>query len=219
MIYYRMSSVLSVNKPPIFEDNRFKIAKTCFKTFVGAFKDVKPKIHFIFDNCGKEFLEMVQELCPFKFTYEFAQYGNYNSCLKQYNLAQENKDDVFLFIEDDYIWKEGVGKYFIEAVKELGIASPYDNPDFYISEPFVSRKESIKLINNWHWRTIQSSPMTFGMTREKFIANRRILDYHGPNSSVLFAEIPDKIWCPIPSFATHFVKTLMAPSVDWSKYY
>jgi hypothetical protein len=219
MIYYRMSSVLSVNKPPKFEGDRFRIAKTCLKTFVKAFEDIKPEIYFMLDKCGKDYLEMIQKICSFKFTYDFTSYGNYASCLKQYILADQNKDDILMFVEDDYLWREGIGKYFISAIKELGIVSPYDNPDFYISEPYRSRKEDIKLINNWHWRTIQSTPMTFGITRDKFLLNRKLFDYHGPNDGSLWQEIPDKLWCPIPSFATHFVNNLMAPSVDWSKYY
>lgn len=195
------------------------MVKTCLKTFVEAFKDVKPKVHFILDHCGKEYLEMVAEVCPFEFTHEFSQYGNFASCLKQYNLAQTCNDDIFLFLEDDYLWKEGIGKYFIMAVRELHCVSPYDHPDFYNLEPFISRKEKIVLVNNWHWRTSQSNTMTFGITREKFLHYRKIFDYHGPNSSHLWAEIPEKMWCPIPSFATHFVKDKLAPSVDWSKYF
>ena len=153
MIYYRMSAVKSVNKPPKYAEDKFRVVKTCLKTFVSAFADVKPKIHFILDNCGADYLEMVKEIVPFEFTHEFGTYGNYNSCLKQYNLAQVVEDEIFIFQEDDYLWKEGVGKYYIEAIKELGIISPYDHPDFYNTEPFRSRQEKIKLVNNWHWRT------------------------------------------------------------------
>ena len=146
MIYYRISAHLSPNQPPIFKGDKFRLAKMALKSFVGAFSDIKPQMYVLFDNCGKDYLEMFKKECPFDFKYEFTTYGNYNSCLKQYLLADKNKDEMFLFIEDDYLWRKGAGKYMISAIKELGIVTPYDNPDFYISEPYKSRKEMETLI-------------------------------------------------------------------------
>lgn len=219
MIYYRMSESPSQNKPPKYADDKFRVCKTCFKTFVGAFLDIEPQIHFIFDRCGGHYLEMVKELWPIPFTHEFSGYGHYNSQLKVYNLAQECKDEIIVFHEDDYLWREGMGKYFMSVIKELGIVSPYDHPDFYTTEPRRSRQEKIKVINNWHWRTIQDTTMTFGITKHKFMFYRKTFDDWGSNDTLLWAEAKDIIWCPIPSLATHFVEGKLAPSVDWIKYY
>lgn len=219
MIYYRMSDRKSRNKPPKFAEDKFRVVKCCFKTFVKAFEDVKPKIHFLLDRCSGMYLDLIKETCPFEFTHEFTDYGHYNSQLKVYNLAQESDDETLMFVEDDYLWKEGTGKYFIEAIKELGIVSPYDNPDFYVTEPYRSRQEKIRLVNNWHWRTIMSTTMTFGITKVKFMYHRKIFDKWGPSDSPLWQETNDTIWCPIPSFATHFVEGKLAPSIDWLKYY
>ena len=215
-----MSDNPSVNQPPgAYRRSKLKTVKTCFKTFVNAFKDVKPKIHFLLDRATGEYAELLKETCPFEHTYEFTDYGRFTAGLKIYNLAQEVDDEVLMFIEDDYLWKEGVGKYFVEAVKELGIVSPYDNPDFYVTEPYRSRQEKIKVLNNWHWRTVVSTTMTFGITKTKFMYHRQKFDLHGISDSPLWQDIADTIWVPIPSFATHFVEGKLAPSVDWTKYY
>jgi hypothetical protein len=214
-----MSDQVSVNKPPRFGGSKFRLVKLCLKTFVKAFEDVKPKIHFLLDRATGEYLDLIKEVCPFEFTHEFSDYGRFTAGLKQYNLAQESEDEVLIFAEDDYLWKEGTGKYFIEAIKELGIVSPYDNPDFYITEPYRSRQEKIKVVNNWHWRTTMSTTMTFGITKTKFMYHRQKFDLHGISDSPLWQDINDIIWIPIPSFATHFVEGKLSPSVDWTKYY
>ena len=219
MIFFRMSARLSINKPPKFKDDKYRTVRTCLKTFAKAFKGVDQKVHFLLDRCGVDYLDLIKELCPLEFTHEFSDYGHFNSILKLYNLAQETKDDTIFFIEDDYLWREGSGERFVKAVKELGIVSPYDNPDFYNVEPYKSRREQITVLDGWHWRTTQSTTMTFGITKELFMKHRKKFDYHGPSDSPLWVDVNEPIWIPIPSLATHFVEVKLAPSVDWGQYY
>lgn len=219
MIYYRMSDRLSKNRPPIFKDDKLRVVKLCLKTFVKAFKDVKPEIFFILDRCTGDYLDMIREVYPMEFKYEFTDYGHYNSALRQYNLAQETKDDIILFVEDDYLWTEGSGKLLTSVIKELGVVSPYDHPDFYTTEPRKSRQEKIRLINNWHWRTIQDTTMTFGITRKLFMKHRKTFDNWGPSDTPLWAEAKETIWCPVPALATHFVEGKLSPGVDWTEYW
>jgi hypothetical protein len=162
---------------------------------------------------------LVKEYCPLEFTYEFSDYGHFNSMLKLYNLAQETKDDTIFFIEDDYLWREDAGKHFVNAVKQLGIVTPYDNPDFYNVDIFSSRKEHLTVLDNYHWRTTMSTTMTLGITKELFMKHRAKFDYHGPSDSPLWMDVNETIWCPIPSLATHFVENKLAPSIDWRQYY
>ena len=149
----------------------------------------------------------------------FTDYGHYNSALKQYVLAQESKDDTIFFVEDDYLWQEGAGDKLASVVKELGIVSPYDNPDFYSVEPFKSRRENLKLIDNQHWRSIISTTMTFAIRKDIFMKHKTIFEKWGPSDSPLWQEAKEMIWCPIPTIATHFVAGKLAPSVDWGSFY
>jgi len=214
-----MSARLSKNKPPVFKDDKLRLVRLCLKTFAKAFVDVDMDIHFILDRCSGDYLDVVKEQLKKKFTHEFSNYGHYNSALAQYNLAQKTKDDIVLFIEDDYLWTEGAGKRLIGVVKELGVASPYDNPDIYTTEPRKSRLEKIKVIDGWHWRTTMDTTMTFGITKDIFMKNIRHFNDWGPSDSPLWAATKETVWCPIPTLATHFVENKLAPGIDWQEYY
>jgi len=219
MIYYRISDRLSKNKPPIFKNDKFRLVKLCLKTFVKGLGNLESEIFFMFDRCPGNYLEMVKEVYKKKFKYEFTNYGHYNSALKQYNMADESNDEVILFVEDDYLWKEGSVKRLFNATKELKIASPYNNPDFYIQEPHKSQKIKTKVIDKQKWRTVLSTTMTIGITKDMFKKHRTAFDNWGPSDTPLWTEVNETIWCPVPSLATHFVEGKLAEGFNWMEYY
>ena len=219
MIYYRLSDRISKNRPPIFKDDKFRVVRLCLRSFTKALEGVESDIFFMLDRCPGNYLEMIKEIFPRKFEYEFTDYGHYNSALKQYNLADKTDDEVILFVEDDYLWTEGSVKQLINATKELKIASPYNNPDFYTTEPHKSQKIKTKLIDNHKWRTTLSTTMTIGITKNMFKKHRTAFDNWGPSDTPLWTEVNETIWCPIPSLATHFVVGKLAPDIDWAKFY
>jgi hypothetical protein len=207
MIYYRISSRPSVNAPPKFEGDKMRIVKTCLRSF----KETNPTepIHFILDYCSSDYLDVVKSLFP-KFTHEFSQYGNYNSCLKTYNLARETKDKYLFFIEDDYMWKSDAFEKMMKALDGgIKLLSPYDHPDFYENKDAHPGPFNI-VWKGHHWRTAHSNTMTFACHREVFDKNRGLFNEHGPNDSILWRSMPEKLWCPIPSLATHFVRDHLA---------
>jgi len=207
MIYYRISSNLSVHEPPKFKGDKFRIVKTCLKSF----QETSPQgpIHFILDYCTTEYLDLVKQYFP-EFTHEFSQYGNYNSCLKTYNLAREATDKYLFFIEDDYLWKQDAFAKMMEALRGgLNLISPYDHPDFYENRGAHPGPFDI-VWKGHHWRTAHSNTMTFACTRKVFEDNLSIFNEHGPNDSYLWHAIPEKMWCPIPSLATHFTKDYLS---------
>lgn len=211
MIYYRISNNLSMHEPIAFAGDKFRIVKTCLRSFA----ETKPqgKIHFILDYCGREYLELVQQF--FKdFTYEYSEYGNYKSCLKTYNLARENTDPYLFFIEDDYYWKPEAFTKMMEALEGgIELLSPYDHPDFY--EDMTLHSPTCDVVwKGHHWRTSRANTMTFACHRKVFEDNLVIFNEFGPNDFHLWNKIPVKIWAPIPSLATHYVKNWKAKGFE-----
>lgn len=213
-----MCGLKSTNPSPIFQEDKFRLNKLCLKSFVEAFKTVKPTMHFIADFCGKEYEEMIKEIVPFEMKMEFTDLGINGTCLRQYELAKESTDETILFQECDYIYRPDTGKQMEEAIKHFGLISPYDHPDFYLRWDIHEHKSRIELFSNLHYRTAARNTMTFGMSREGFVQNYEILKAHGYLDGPVWKDMRDNfypLWTPIPSFATHMAKDYLAPSVDW----
>jgi hypothetical protein len=218
-VIYRMCGIKSTNPSPIYQENKFKLNELCLKSFIGAFVDVKPEVHFLLDFCGEEYKQMVDEVCPFKKTWEFTKLGINGTMLRAYEIAAE-AEDYILMNECDYLWVPQTGKLFLEALRELDIVSPYDHLNFYIDKKIHLETCEIKLINGYHFRTTERNTMTWG-THSKTI--NQYYDYfvrYGYLDDLIWQDLAlegIKLWVPVPSMATHLCKNFMAPSVNWEK--
>jgi len=219
--YYRLCGIPSTNPSPIFQEDKFRLNKLCLKSFVKAFEKVNPEMVFIADFCGQEYEELVKEVVPFKYFYLATNIGINETCLLQYEMASKQDDDV-LFQECDYLYLPDTGEKFVEAIKEFGLVSPYDHPDFYTRYDIHPKEVELKLFNNHHYRVSRRNTMTFGMTKEVFENQKERLKKYGYLDHWVWIEMAthgNYLHTPIPSFATHMAKDYLAPAIDWSKYY
>lgn len=202
MIYYRISATPSIHELPMTMC-KLTVINRCLNSFVSHIWK-KEKIHFILDNAGQEYLDLVREYFKGVLDFEFTEYGNYKSCLHQFILAKENKDETLFFIEDDYIWQNSF-ELFKRGVEELGICSPYDHPDIYRDKLHHGKPHEIKKIGDQHWISCESNTMTFGITRKLFLKHYDTFMHYGSVDTDLWHEIGG-LWCPVPTIADHFIK-------------
>lgn len=217
-VFYRLCDIPSTNPSPILQENKFKLNELCLRSFVLAFRDVKPKVVFICDYCPETYRKLINDLVPFEKEIHFTSLGINGSCLMQYDLAEKEEDDVFLFQECDYLYRPSVGNQTYDAIKNFGLFSPYDHLNFYLDRNIHSPMVMLKLFNNQHYRTVERNTMTFGMTKKAFEDNKEILKKWGYLDNEVWSEMRDngyELWVPVPSFATHMVKDFMAPCVPW----
>ena len=152
------------------------------------------------------------------------------SILKSFKIAKETATDLVYFVEDDYIHKkEGLGemifayeKFTSELNQELFLC-PVDYPYLYKS----AESTNILIGNNYHWRTVKESLLTF-MTSKKMIDKHwdRLLKMceieHSPFEIPLH-KIYEKEIClsPIPSLAMHCTNINsvygLSPNINWKK--
>lgn len=216
--YYRVCDVASTNPSPILQDDKYRLNKYCLRSFVNGYKDISPTVHFILDYCGEHYDEMISANCPFPYTIEHTELGINGTCLKQYEMAKETKEDVVLFQECDYVYLENVGEKMLRAIKEFGLVSPYDHPDMYERYDLHERYHEIKLCANHHFRTASRNTMTFGIQSDIFRDHYDTFYKYGYLDGDVWydmAEAGFHLWTPIPSLATHMVKNYMAPNIDW----
>jgi len=218
-VYYRMCGIPSTNPSPWKQDDKFGLNKVCLKSFVEAYRDIKPEVHFILDYCDKSYSEMIDDIVPFDFEIEFTEMGINNTMLRSYELASQ-VDDVVLFQECDYLYRPNIGKLMVQAVEKFKLVSPYDHLNFYIDRNLHSENCRIDLVNHYHFRSTERDTMTWACHSKMVKENLGILVKHGYLDDVVWRDLliaGYQLWVPIPSFATHLVKDFMAPGVDWEK--
>lgn len=216
LVIYRMTSIPSTNPSPFSQDDKDKLNEFCLKLFVKAFESVKPKIIFLLDYCNSR--EMIERSCPFEYEIQESRVGQNETMLRSYELASQ-VDDYVLFQECDYLYQSGVGKTYLQALKELGLVSPYDHLNFYKDRNLHSETCKLRLVNETHFRSTERNTMTWGCHSDLIKKYRHIFDKYGYLDGDVWYDLKREgveMWVPIPSFATHMVKDWLAPSINWS---
>lgn len=217
-------------------------------------KDIDIKIYIIDDNSKKEDLEKIckiiakinikfeiinLDLEKFKHikvlnknnpTIEKNMRATMASILTSFNIAKEKSDDLVYFVEDDYIHKK---ETIIEMVSTYEkIATELDRELFLcpVDYPYLYKKldnSNILIGNNYHWRTVNESLLTF-LTSKDLINkywNELLLmaeNEHSPFETPLH-KIYEKELClsPIPSLAMHCTNVNsifgLSPNMNWKK--
>mgnify|MGYP003968729607 FL=1 len=217
-------------------------------------KDIDIKIYIIDDNSKKEDLEKILKIIAkinIKFEIinldleKFKQIKILNknnpaieknmratmaSILTSFNIAKEKSNDLVYFVEDDYIHKK---ETIIEMVSTYEkIATELDRELFLcpVDYPYLYKKldnSNILIGNNYHWRTVNESLLTF-LTSKDLINkywNELLLmaeNEHSPFETPLH-KIYEKELClsPIPSLAMHCTNVNsifgLSPNMNWKK--
>jgi len=217
-------------------------------------KDIDIKIYIIDDNSKKEDLEKICKIIAkinIKFEIinldleKFKQIKVLNknnpnieknmratmaSILTSFNIAKEKSNDLVYFVEDDYIHKK---ETIIEMVSTYEkIATELDRELFLcpVDYPYLYKKldnSNILIGNNYHWRTVNESLLTF-LTSKNLVNkywNELLLmaeNEHSPFETPLH-KIYEKELClsPIPSLAMHCTNVNsifgLSPNMNWKK--
>lgn len=210
MIFYRVSPFKQHNIPPVYADDKWNLVKLAHKTFLD-FNDHEPTTYLL-DRCEG-------------WNDYFQKYGrtvNYTGTDRSYsigfmfNLAKDIKGKV-LMVEDDYLWVKNKVDDLLVGLDYFKLVSPYDHPAHYIEDKFKDFDFKLKLIGKQVWRNSPSNTHTFGTTGE-YIREHWDIFKDGYWDAPMFEKLPDQVWNPIPSFATHLCSDWMAPNVDWTPY-
>jgi len=217
-------------------------------------KDIDIKIYIIDDNSKKEDLEKICKIIAkinIKFeiinldlekfkqikilnknnpTIEKNMRATMASILTSFNIAKEKSNDLVYFVEDDYIHKKETIIEMISAYEK--IATELDRELFLcpVDYPYLYKKldnSNILIGNNYHWRTVNESLLTF-LTSKDLINkywNELLLmaeNEHSPFETPLH-KIYEKELClsPIPSLAMHCTNVNsifgLSPNMNWKK--
>lgn len=216
-IYYRLCDIQSTNPSPVYQEDKLTLNERCLSSFINEYSKIDDKIHitYICDYCNHNhtaYNEMINKLTPEKWSKSilFTEIGINNSCLKQYELFEQSEQDIVLFQECDYFH---INPLTESIVRQLGFVSPYDHPDKYD----LKEQSIIRIVDNHHFKDTISTTSTFATTRELFDKHKDTFYKFGYIDHERWVEITrvDKLYTPIPTFATHMVKNSLSPGVEW----
>ena len=165
-ILYRISSQ-GYPKLKVTTVNKYDCLENLFKHF--------PDWNFICvaDNCSEELLNGLSKF-PFARLFK-TNLGNPASFWYLYDSAfnTADDDDIFYFIEDDYLHLESSSKAIEEGLQLFDYVTLYDHPDKYkLSKKFLnpyvkfnrySEKTEVAFSDHFTWRTTNSTTLTFAL--------------------------------------------------------
>lgn len=156
----------------------------------------------------------------------FGGMGNLSKVSEYISSKNHNDDDIVLLLEDDYLFRNGGFKKWVQACHEIdGFVSPFDHPDrYYRKDDQFWKKAEIILACNMHFRTSESTTSVVGgksLYFRKTAVLRKIPRFHvwffWPER-VFGKELPSidrvfyrrayfwlriRLYSPIPGLATH----------------
>ena len=125
-------------------------------------------IHIIADNCHFDTIDFLNNIGA---KYEQTELGNIGSFLYVLDkvVKEYNPDSYVYFLEDDYLHRGGAKTILLEGLQIADYVTLYDHPDKYINiknngnpfNYFNLQKSTLFVTKNSHWRTINSTTMTF----------------------------------------------------------
>ncbi|MFZ1021719.1 MAG: glycosyltransferase family 2 protein [Halobacteriota archaeon] len=164
-IYPKVSKV-----PPVFPDDKYKLAELCLKSFKDSLGALKVKLFVLLDNCPPSYEDL--------FTRYFDEHdvelirlngvGNHATFDMQITLLlDQTVSELIYFAEDDYLYLPDQFERmvtFLRADEQVDFVSPYDHLDYYALE-LHNEKNFIKFYDEKHWRTAASTCLTFLTTK------------------------------------------------------
>jgi hypothetical protein len=177
-IAYRIYPRIS-KKPFVFSDDKFKLAHQCLSSFKSALGAVNAKIFVLLDGCPDLYAQLFSNI--------FSQdtltlirmpaVGNFKTFEKQIEiLSAQNDSQLIYFAEDDYLYRENCFEKMITFMtRKLSVdfITPYDHFDYY-SSFFHKNKQKIEYFEGNHWRTANSTTLTFLTQKRTLIKTKKI---------------------------------------------
>lgn len=210
--------------------------KECLGNALEIFK--KENFFIRADNCSEETLQMIRN---FGLEPVISKLGNAGSWLASARQALEPEFENFAlyFLEDDYLHLDGSSDLILDGLSQAEYVSLYDHPDKYLHGinrllEDDSERSQISTGKLCHWKTSNSTTMTFAVKQEILKADFPIWKKHCsdgfPNDFSAFLEIQSldswenrlfgkkrKLITSLPAYCTHTETAWLAPLRNWTE--
>jgi len=234
-VIYRASPGIGKNRPPGFSKAE------CLSTFLRSFESVEgARVTFLVDGEIPE--DVLRVMTEFGETMLLPGVGNCGSYLQALDTAISTEAGAshIYFCEDDYFHTVDALRSFVDALSEAPLSTYltlYDHPDRYRrADDLGIPGPQVCLLAGRHWRSVESSAMTFGSSRETITRDAPFLRLaarftHYPHDRAMWRTLQGlgvrrpvrwlrgqrKLLSPVPGLATHVEDQMMSEVVPWSE--
>lgn len=211
-VIYRACSIGNPTKHRPIE-NRPELLKTCFESFLHAFRNVDYDLTILLDKPDNYYRNLYEG-----HTVEEAYYSNFNegntkSFHRQLDLALEG-ERPFLLVEDDYYFVPHAGDILSKCT--LPFYTPYLHPDYFTLDIHNEKKEVIDH-NNTCWMSVSATTLTFGGQHDALVKEYDTMKKYGWADYPMWCDVTqrEKLYTPIPTLATHMETGMLSPFTVW----
>lgn len=203
-VAYRIYSKVS-KVPPVFGDNKLKLAELCLRSFKNSLGSLRVKIWVLLDNCPSEYEELFKKYFDINDLeiIKLPGIGNRGTLKKQIHiLSEQNVSKIVYFAEDDYFYMPNQFETmvnFIRNSKDVDFLSPYDNPDYYNLD--LHRYSSkIKIFGNRHWRSVSCTTVTFLTSRENLRKVKNVIGTYSKKTTYTKGNYDSSYWMSLTKY-------------------
>jgi hypothetical protein len=165
-VAYRIYPKVSSHPPPIFADNKLRLAGLCLDSFKASLGGLRVKMWVLLDNCPQDYEEMFLRLwSPEDLVLtRFPGVGDAATFHEQVRILMEQADAEMVYLaEDDYYYLPNqfpLAVNFLKQNSDVDFVSPYDHPDIYTTELHNLPRET-RVAEGRSWSSCFSTTHTF----------------------------------------------------------
>lgn len=167
-----------ISKPlAIYNEDKFKLAKLAFRSFINALGGLKIRLYLILDSCPKIYKESLLSYFANATIIEVSRAGNSKTFEMQTELLLEQQEsNLIYFAEDDYFYRPNA---FEKALDFYLHNSPdfltlYYHPDCLNLKIHKIGKHNQILHKNLSWLQVGSTTLTFLTTKKILFETKKV---------------------------------------------
>ena len=191
-VAYRIHPGKSSNAPPIFAEDKFKLAELCLKSFRASLGGLRVKLWALLNECPPEYEKLFADVWPAEdlVLVRFPGVPPGTTLHEQSRILMDQTDAEIVFLaEDDYFFLPGQFRLAVDFLRQnadADFASPYDHVDLHRTDLHKLRMET-REFGGKKWRSALSATHTFLAKRSSLIEIRGLFsqfhsDFKGKTS-------------------------------------
>ena len=133
-VAYRIYPKMSTAPPPVFAEDKFKLAELCLKSFKDSLGGLRVKLWALLNNCPAEYEALFTKLWPAEdlVLVRFPGVAAGTTLYEQFRILAEQTDaEIVYFAEDDYFYLPGQFELAVDfqAKSRCRFCDSHDYPD------------------------------------------------------------------------------------------
>jgi hypothetical protein len=180
-VAYRVHPQKSGNPPPVYAEDKFKLAELCLKSLKASLGGLKVKLWALLNECPPEFEELFQQVWPAEdlVLLRYKGIGPGATLHEQSRLLLEQTDaELVYFAEDDYFFLPGQFPLLVDFLRQnpnADFTTPYEHPDQTTTDLHKHRRKTLTF-GGREWNLCMSTTHSFLAKKSALIELQWIFD-------------------------------------------